>query len=68
MELYLWAMGATAAAGIIGTGLGGLWAGTMKGASRRTMSLLLGFAAGMMLGVVCFDLLADALAQKEGEE
>lgn len=50
----------TAAAGVGGTGTGGLIACLFRRDSSRTVSLLLSFAAGVMTAVVCFDLLADA--------
>ena len=50
----------TAAAGIGGTGLGGGAACLLRRGSGRTVSLLLSFAAGVMVAVVCFDLLAEA--------
>lgn len=51
----------TAAAGIGGTGLGGAAACLLRRDCSKMVSFLLSFAAGVMLGVVCFDLLADAL-------
>lgn len=50
----------TAAAGVGGTGTGGLIACLLRRDSSRMVSLLLSFAAGVMTAVVCFDLLADA--------
>ena len=50
----------TAAAGIGGTGLGGCAGCLLRRESRCMVSLLLSFAAGVMLAVVCFDLLAEA--------
>ena len=55
----------TAAAGIGGTGLGGGLACLFRRDSSRTVSLLLSFAAGVMVAVVCFDLLTDAVAAGE---
>lgn len=52
----------TAAAGIGGTGLGGGAACLIRRESDRMVSLLLSFAAGVMVAVVCFDLLAEAAA------
>ena len=52
----------TAAAGIGGTGLGGGAACLLRRKSDRMVSLMLSFAAGVMAGVVCFDLLAEAAA------
>ena len=54
-------VGITAAAGIGGTGLGGVVACMFRKDSDRTVSLLLSFAAGVMTAVVCFDLLTEAL-------
>ena len=54
------ALALTAAAGIGGTGLGGALAGGVRG--ERAVSLLMAFAGGVMMGVVCFDLLGEALS------
>ena len=56
----------TAAAGIGGTGAGGLVACLFRRDSSRAVSLLLSFAAGVMTAVVCFDLLADAVSPGAG--
>lgn len=56
----------TAAAGIGGTGAGGLIACLFRRDSSRAVSLLLSFAAGVMTAVVCFDLLADAVSPGGG--
>ena len=61
MRLFLHVVLFTAAAGIGGTGLGGLLACLFRRDSGKTVSLLLSYAAGVMTGVVCFDLLTDAL-------
>lgn len=52
----------TAAAGMGGTGLGGVVSCLFRKDSSRTVSLLLSFAAGVMTAVVCFDLLSEAVA------
>ena len=44
-------------AGILGTGLGGLIAFFINNPSKRWLSTILSISAGLMLGVVCFDLL-----------
>ncbi len=54
-------VGITAIAGIGGTGLGGAVACMFRKDSDKTVSLLLSFAAGVMIAVVCFDLLTEAL-------
>ena len=51
----------TALAGVGGTGLGGLVGALMQKDSKRTVSLLLSFAGGVMLSVVCFDLVTEAI-------
>ena len=51
----------TALAGIGGTGLGGIVGALLQKDSRRTVSLLLSFAGGVMLSVVCFDLVTEAI-------
>ena len=48
-------------AGIIGTGLGGLIGLLFGESSKKTMSYLLSFASGMMVSIVCFDLVPEAL-------
>jgi len=50
----------TAIAGVGGTGSGGLTACLFRRESERAVSLLLSFAAGVMIAVVCLDLLRDA--------
>ena len=51
----------TAIAGVAGTGLGGLVGALLQKDSNRTVSLLLSFAGGVMLSVVCFDLVVEAI-------
>ena len=51
----------TALAGVAGTGLGGLVGAMLQRDSKRTVSLLLSFAGGVMLSVVCFDLVTEAI-------
>ena len=53
-------------AGVLGTGLGGLIGAMLQKDSNRTVSLLLSFAAGVMLSVVCFDLVVEALDTNVG--
>ena len=53
----------TAIAGVVGTGLGGLIGVLFSRNSEKIVSLLLSFAGGVMLCVVCLDLLSDALGQ-----
>ena len=56
----------TALAGIGGTGLGGLIGAMLQKDSKRTVSLLLSFAGGVMLSVVCFDLVTEAIETEMG--
>ena len=51
----------TAIAGVGGTGLGGLIGAMLQKDSNRVVSLLLSFAGGVMLSVVCFDLAVEAI-------
>ena len=53
-------------AGVVGTGLGGFIGALFRKDSNRTVSLLLSFAAGVMLSVVCFDLIDGALETNVG--
>ena len=64
MNTFVWVIIITAIAGIGGTGIGGLVGGMFNKDSEKTVSLLLSFAAGVMLSVVCFDLLSDAIDQQ----
>lgn len=63
LETVLWM---TALAGVGGTGAGGILTCGLRRDGERTISLLLSFAAGVMLAVVCGDLLTDALSQRSG--
>ena len=56
----------TAIAGVVGTGLGGLLGVLFTRNSEKIVSLLLSFAGGVMVSIVCLDLLADALGQAPG--
>ena len=56
----------TALSGVGGTGLGGLVGALMQKDSKRTVSLLLSFAGGVMLSVVCFDLITEAIETNLG--
>ncbi len=53
-------------AGVVGTGLGGLIGALLQKESNRTVSLLLSFAGGVMLSVVCFDLVTEAIETNVG--
>ena len=57
---------ATGIAGVVGTGLGGLIGAMLQKDSNRVVSLLLSFVGGVMLSVVCFDLITEAIATNVG--
>ena len=58
----------TMISGVVGTGLGGVVGAVLKRDSNKIVSLLLSFAAGIMLAVVCFDLMSEPLElMKTGE-
>ncbi len=56
----------TAIAGVAGTGVGGLIGALLQKESNRVVSLLLSFAGGVMLSVVCFDLITEAIETDVG--
>ncbi len=56
----------TALAGVVGTGVGGLVGALLQKDSNRMVSLLLSFAGGVMLSVVCFDLVVEAIETEAG--
>lgn len=66
MNIFVYAIFVTTLAGVGGTGLGGCIGALFKKDSNKTVSLLLSFAAGVMLSIVCFDLVIDALHISNG--
>ena len=56
----------TALAGVVGTGAGGLIGALLQKDSNRVVSLLLSFAGGVMLSVVCFDLVVESIETNVG--
>ena len=60
MNTYLTIFLITAITGVGGLALGGGLAAALHSPSDKAVSLLLRFTAGVMLSVVCFDLVADA--------
>ncbi len=67
MSVFGWIIVVTFISGVLGTGLGGLIGCVAKRDSSRVVSLFLSFAAGVMLSIVCFDLIGDALSpESEG--
>ena len=57
---------ATTIAGVLGTGIGGVIGAMLQKDSNRMVSLLLSFAGGVMVSVVCFDLVTEAIATEVG--
>ncbi len=60
MSVFVWVIAITAFAGIVMTGFGGLLGAVLERNSTKIVSLLLAFAGGIMLAVVCFELIPDA--------
>ncbi len=61
MNMYTMILTITTLTGVGGLALGGALAAAVHSPSERTVSLLLRFTSGVMLSVVCFDLVADAM-------
>lgn len=55
----------TLLSGAGGTGIGGIIGAMFKDRSKKTVSLLLAFAGGVMAAIVCFDLLGEAVVAAE---
>ena len=60
MKMIWWIILITAIAGVGGTGLGGVIGAVLRRDSSKVVSLLLAFAGGVMMAVVCFDLVPGA--------
>ena len=65
---YLAIILVTLVSGVVGTGLGGVVGAVMKRDSNKVVSLLLSFAAGIMLAVVCFDLMSGPIERMKAGE
>ena len=65
MSTIGWVIIITAISGVVGTGLGGVIGSIFKRDSSKIVSLLLSFAGGVMLAVVCFDLIPEAMQVQE---
>ena len=65
---YLAIIVITFISGVIGTGLGGVIGAILKRDSTKIVSLLLSFAAGIMLAVVCFDLMSEPVTMMNAGE
>ncbi len=66
MEIIGTLIAATAIAGVVGTGVGGAVGALLQKESNKIVSLLLSFAAGVMVSVVCFDLVTEAIETNVG--
>ncbi len=66
MNTFAFVVIVTTIAGVGGTGLGELIGVLFTRNSEKIVSLLLSFAGGVMLSIVCLDLLSDAIAQVPG--
>lgn len=60
MDGVLWAAVVGSAAGLLGTGAGGLLSLLIPVEGSRILQRLMGLAGGMMIAVVCFDLIPEA--------
>ena len=67
MGIFGWVIVMTSIAGIGGTGCGGFIGAILNRESSKVTSLLLAFAGGVMLAVVCFELIPEAF-KPEGAE
>lgn len=63
-EMLLWVVLVATLTGLGGTGLGGAIGALAKRDSTKIVSLLLSFTAGIMLAIVCFALIPEALFPK----
>lgn len=61
MNPILWVIIVTLIAGVGGTGLGGVIAAVIRRDSSKIVSLLLSFAGGVMISIVCLDLIQEAM-------
>ncbi len=55
-----------AAAGVLGTGLGGVIAVLLPKLTEKSISRILHFTGGLMISIVCFELLPEALLLDQG--
>lgn len=65
MDPFAYVTLVTLIAGAGGTGLGGLVGALFKSESNRTISLLLSLAGGVMLAIVCLDLMPESVEAAE---
>lgn len=65
MELFLAVTIMTLIAGVGRTGLGGLLGSLFRTDSNRLISLLLSATSGVMVSIVCFELMTECLETSE---
>jgi ZIP family zinc transporter len=68
MSTLGWIVIITTIAGVGGTGIGGAIGAFFKKDSSKIVSLLLSFAAGVMLAVVCFDMVPNSFEPEGSDE
>ncbi len=68
MNIFLWVILITAISGVFGTGLGGVIGASIKRESDKAVSLLLAFAGGVMMAIVCFELIPEAFRPEGATE
>lgn len=51
--------------GTIGTTIGGIIGCSLKSQSNKFLSFILSFASGLMMSIICFDLIPEALGISE---
>ena len=61
MPYFLYVLAAAMGAGVIGTGIGGVLAFVLETRGNRAVSFIMEFSGGLMIAVVCFDLIPSAL-------
>ena len=61
MDAFLTVTLMTLIAGVGGTGLGGILGALVRTESNRIVSLLLGATSGVMISIVCFELMVESL-------
>lgn len=62
MPIFYWIIIITFISGVVGTGLGGIIGGIAKNVSKKVIAYLLCFASGVMLSIVCLDLLLESIS------
>ncbi len=68
MSIFAWVVIITTIAGVGGTAVGGLLGALFNKDNNKIVSLLLAFAGGVMLAVVCFDLIPSAIMPETATE